>query len=783
MDKLTKPHFYQNLVPLLIISVFTLLAHHQRVNMYFWHDDYTALASFQENVPYKFPYHFLSVFARLMYSFFDLNYQAYALISIILIILVTYLIYLLALRLFQNKNLSLLGALIFTNGYVGQEEKFELVALGLDTTLAMGMLLISLIFFFKFFKTNSAKWLFLTYLFFFLTIEIGTYRYGTAIIIFILVDWMLLLKTKKQKLSATIFRNLIFGFVFASEYVFHITRYLLRYPLSYEREGNLLYFQSFEGNQLQYLGNLIGSFWNILFPRIFQNWLYEIFLKVPSILTAQNLWISTIPILVFFILILVLIKLMRKKSISNLVFYTCVLSFCLVAFLWTLVLITTTSYIVDPVNRISILNGGLFLLFLIVLLYLKVPALTFNALFALVLFSVLAVFLYTQGLTNVFDSTKRYLYSASFGASFLPAFFITRELYKAKNLQQKYLAGLIFLLPILFLIGLPLLAGIKTLTLFKQNNSTHAIRLFSDLKKYIPEISSKKVIYLEGETKELNISVFDAVRVGEFPSETAYAVHYYTSRENIILPKKPEDIPGLLEEHKDLNLGDVFYFIYTREGLQDHSQEFRKLLREKSESVIANPRLWKVEPEEAVTQVNTKELEAQTTNFEFSGKTLGIYPVITFRSKEKINTQLPLQVRLNMKAKLANSLTFPYYHLFNRPEGAPKNLWSEILSWEIGECSKGTLKGAFECVERKNGLDSLLKDVQTGVVEVSWNYNTQGRLSVSKKNIIKVPLDNTWHDYEFTIPSSGLYLESLVINYISFPGIIHLSNMQIDRKI
>ena len=83
---------------------------------------------------------------------------------------------------------------------------------------------------------------------------------------------------------------------------------------------------------------------------------------------------------------------------------------------------------------------------------------------------------------------------------------------------------------------------------------------------------------MKGANQKLDFAVGDASRVGYFGSEVAFAVHYYTNQDNIILPQTIDEIPDLLKQNPGLTPDDVFTFVYFEDGLHDTSSETRKLL-------------------------------------------------------------------------------------------------------------------------------------------------------------------------------------------------------------
>lgn len=111
------------------------------------------------------------------------------------------------------------------------------------------------------------------------------------------------------------------------------------------------------------------------------------------------------------------------------------------------------------------------------------------------------------------------------------------------------------------LVVLRLWSAIQSQRSFMENYVVHFKNIYSQLKVEVPEISKPTLIYIEGATKQLNSVVGDASRVGELPTQAAFAVHYNVPMDLIILPETEDEIPELIKIHK-LERANIYKFKY-----------------------------------------------------------------------------------------------------------------------------------------------------------------------------------------------------------------------------
>lgn len=586
MQLFFKYHIWSFIVIVLVIVV----AFRNAWGMYFWHDDYTYIYLAQNNQLNEYPYHFFSVWINHLFRIFGLNHQSYLLLGILLYIIACCLLYLLLIRAFSSKVLSLLGTLVFASGYTGQDSIKMLLGDGIHTLIGIIAFLSTLLLFIKYHYSSKIGFLLLAFFLLLLTLDFLPTRYAGAFLILIGIDWVFSLK-KRDGLRKPLMRSAVFFAIFLIQFLVHPSKFILNYSSIYADGTKILNLGQILGMvgdfQWKYFFIPFGTFWNHFFPFDYQINLSFFLSKHFSI---QNLWIQSLPSFLIILVTFIILKSLRTQILSwRKIFFYLVIFLFFSAF-WTRV---STFASVYPMEQVSILNGGIFFMLLVALLLLKIPAFPQFAVISLfIIFGGISVFFVVKP-EFVIESYDRYLLPTAVGVPFVLSFFTSREIFE-KKIFRKRLPGLtLFLLPALLLIGSHIMLGEKTQRAFVKNYSLHAQIFFSDLKSYLPQISEKKIIYIEGATKELSFAVGDAARVGEFGSETVYSVHYGTNVDNVLLPESPDDIISLLRENPDVSIEDVYYFIYTAEGLKNLSEGFRMLFKSDSQPTAVSPGGWR----------------------------------------------------------------------------------------------------------------------------------------------------------------------------------------------
>lgn len=759
-----------------LLSVISLISFLQLFKGYFWLDDYTYLYYAQQHLPvrsYAFPYNFGVSLADQLYKIFGLEHAWYLILAISFYISAVLFVYFFISSITKNNKIGFLSSLVAAGGYVGQASLAMVIGDGLYVLLGLNMMLLSLTSLYKYLKEKRNFFLVLSLISFFLAMEFAPTRFGGLFFAMIAFD-LIFSRSLKRISKGFVKRSTLFFIVFLAQYLIHPTKFILNYQVN---DSNLL-----PRVQLNYLINPLGTFWNIFFPTTIRDQIIY-FLKNSGISHfINNIFFYALPSVIFAILILGLIKLLKGSELPFKKFIRVCFFMAATSLLWGFIVI---KFIAAPIFQMSAVNGGILLTLLIALLFLKIPRFPKLSIFSLALsIGLFTVFVLFKP-ERMIESDDRYLLSLSFIQPFVMSFFVTRELFRKNNgkssiLRKKIIAWVILLLPVLFLIISHFLLAIysqhKDYLLYSKDRSN----IFNQLKIQIPNISQETSIYVEGATKPLNYSVGDAFRVGTLKSNASVAVNYKTILDNIILPEKTGDLPQILKNNLDLDIKNVFTFIYDGNKLKDTSSEMRRLLLTTSptSNLEAN---WKVEPLESLVQQNNYGVNTKTTFYSYLDNTLGIYPQIFIYPKQRISTLLPLKIQLRLKGDSFASLPSPYYHLHYSESIVPSKLWQEVLSWRIGQCSRGDYVKPFECVLDESLARSLTQDAKkTGKVEISWKYNTYGLLSQPKKIDFDISLDGQFHDYQFTIPVGGEYLKEIEVNYISFPGFLSVNDLKFN---
>lgn len=743
---------------LLLLGVVVFISYGQTLKMYFWLDDYTYLYYAQQGQLYRFPYQLNSFLTNVLFQFFGLESRLYFLIGILLYVFAVVLLYYLIVSIIHNKLVALFSVAIFAAGYIGQDAMKMFIGDGLGTLTGLNILLLGLISLFRYFGTQKAKWIFITYVCFLILLEIAPYRYGGIIFVVIAADWLFSWHTQPGVNIAI--RNIGFLAIFLTQYILHPSKFFLDYQIQSLQTLSVTIL-NFHWRDFAVV---VGSFWNILVPDLYQTAAYFYLVRTfPSDLSKYLLLLTTLPLLILSLFISIIIKKLKGELLSWSKIY---IYFIGVLFLTILLGGVIQSSFVFPNEKISMLNGFIVLVNFFLLYRLGIVYSRKLILFSIILsFALLTPFLLVKP-EFVIESSHRYLLPSAIVPSLLISFFVTKELV-AKDRKKKSWALILFILPIFLLVSLRLLSGYLTQRDFIESGSLLAKKFYRDFRKYIPRIEKKSVFYFEGDTPVSSLGLGNALRVGALPSEAAIAVHYNTKIDNIVVASEAGDIPRILRANQDIEMNNVFYFIFDGERLHDVSPGMRSLLMAQNSPILLTQDKWRMELKGS----------NQTTYFSFLNYTLGVYPQILLTPKQKIPTQLPLGVKINLRAKLDENLRIPYYHLFRRREYPTQDLWQEILSWEIGQCQLGHLKEEFECVVDRETARSIFDKTDKGKMSIAWDYNTYGPIAKDKFVDVDIILDGKWHEYGFIIHNGGEYLKNLMINYISFPGTIEVGDI------
>lgn len=555
-----------------LLAVFAFVSYHQLLKMYFWRDDYTGLYIAQQEdlrnqAEFAYPYHIALLAEKYAWQLFNLNASNFYLTVIILYITSAWLLFYFLNRLLKGDTIAFLCSLVFAAGYVGQDAMKMTMGDGLGTIMALNILLATLLTLLVYLQNGRKIWLIFSLIFFFLVLEIAPQRTSSFPLLILALDWIVSWKKRNFNLYL---RNFFFMAIFLIQYFLHPSVWILGYKITPPSKflGVLVDFSPL------YLLNPLGIFWNLIVPSDLQENLNRIIGIYNQQLSLFRFWLAGLPSVFFAIFLLIYLKLIRGKKFSFLILgiiITFIFSFSVI---WALVIYQNQ---IDKGDMVSILNGGILLLFVVI--WIKWGGSKFKSLAILSLlaiFSIIVIFFWTIP-ERILVSYNRYLLLASFTPALLPIIFVTKE-YHQKNLVKRRLAKLLFITVIFILVVPRLTFALFTQQIFVENYSQHARKMYQEIKFYIPDTNKKKVIYVNGVNKELDLSVGDAARVGYFGSEVAWAVNFKTKKENILLPQTLEDIPKLLEDNPEVLLEDVYTFLYDEGGIKNTSQITRKIL-------------------------------------------------------------------------------------------------------------------------------------------------------------------------------------------------------------
>ncbi len=530
-----------------------LLSTYHILGLYFWHDDYTHLYKAQNGILSLFPYRIFSFLTPILYSFFGLNPFWYHFLGILLYFLSSLFLFKLLALFFKDNKLALIGTLVFSSGYLGQGSLIMFIGDGVGTLPVLPLVILIFIVYLLYFKSKSSFYLVLTYILTALVLYIAPHRYAGLIVPLMLLDWINWFDGRRiNRVLGVIFRSALSIFIF---YFFYSSGTSFRLGINS--------FLTLDNFLMQ-----IGNFWNFIFPSFIQENLFGF----------RNLFVTSLP--VYFIFGWISLSSQNKDR----KFWIKIVSILIVLvlgnfFIYDLVINSVKDNIIRP----EIINGFLIVILIVSLLITRIRG---KLLFLSCAFvGTLSIF-FVFSVGERIDSSYRYLMAYSF---VLPIFLLS--IFVDPKRKYKRIVDYIFVtVPLLIIVVFRLISAINTQVAFNNDYSHHFKNIYSDLYKELPIINNPTLIYMEGTTKDLDFVVGDASRVGELPTQAAFATHYKTLMSNIIWPETIDDIGKLVIQNK-LKTAAVHTFIYDGNKLIDTSARTKDMLtypNKYSKSLIIN---------------------------------------------------------------------------------------------------------------------------------------------------------------------------------------------------
>lgn len=624
-----------SLLPYLILAAVVSFSYHQLLEMYFWRDDYSGLyigqlADITSSPAYIYPYQIALILEKYAQLLFGLETRNYFLTVIFFYITSSWLLFYFLKKLWGNAKIAFGGSIIFAAGFIGQDAMKMTMGDGLGTIVALNFLIISLLTLLIYHQNFQRIWFICSLIAFFMTLEIAPQRTCSSVIILLVLDWVLSWKMKNQ---ALFIRSASFIFIFLIQFFLHPSVFLLRYHVN--SPTNFL--RLLVNSPPAYLFNPLGTFGNLMIPTPLQEYINNILGISVKSLTLVKFWLTGLPTILFTVILFIFLRFLRPISysldkIGKIIFIEILFSFFWAWFVYRILM--------DKADLISIYNGGLLLVFLLTWIILGISKFKILSFFSIVaVFSLLFIFFITIP-ERVLVSYNRYLLLPSFAIAFLPIIFVSKEFYQ-RNMGKRRLAQILVIVVVVVLTLPRLIASYSIQKEFVQDYSRHAKRIYQDLRLFLPQIDKPTIIYIEGVNKALQFAVGDAARVGYFGSEVAFAVHYKTQKENIILPQTLGEIPILLKKYPQISINDVYTFIYDGNKLKNTSYIIRKLLSEKNKMLVFNSNVW---------QKNDSLNERR---------------IIKFIPQSSIQTFLPIQVTIPIKFSVLDEKEIKFYWEYN----------------------------------------------------------------------------------------------------------------------
>lgn len=584
------------LFPYILLSAVAFFSYHQLLGMYFWRDDYSTLYAVQQGYlidqpVYAYPYHLNILMSEYFWRIFGLDTRYYFGAEIILFVLAAWILYYFLQKLFSDKRIAFFCSLVFGAGYLGQDA-LKMSLEGLLSLTALNLTLMTLLTLLVYLQHGRKLWFFCSLLSFFLTLEIAAHRTSTLVVVLLAFNWFFL---GKKRVNDFLINSSAFLLIFVIQYYIHPSALFLNYKIG----GSVNFWRFLTAFSSLYLLNPFGTFWNMIVPTDLQELLNRR-IGIQDNFILFKFWVASLPAVAISSTLFLYLKLMRPavaslRKLGLCVFFIIISSFAIAFLIY--------QQKADRSDLVSIENG--IVLFIFLLLWIAAGASKFRRLSLLSIFTLFGLnmlFFFTIP-DRVLVSFNRYLLASSFTPALLVIIFVSKEFYLKDRRKSNLAVGLFVGLSLLLVVS-RLGYALSTQKEFVTSYSQHARGMYQSLRAFLPDIKGRQVIYIEGSNKNLSLSVGDAARVGFLGSEAAFAVHYRTKKENIILPQTLAEIPQLLAKNSDLSLENVHTFIYDEKGLRETSQETRKMFNAPKELIIVTPDNWQKDTKGEVWQLN-----------------------------------------------------------------------------------------------------------------------------------------------------------------------------------
>lgn len=497
-------------------------------------------------------YKYIAVPYYLIDQFFGLNLTVFYCFTILFYFLASVSVFYVTKQLTKNIFLSFLSSLIFASGFIGSEGIMRLFN-SIQTSYSVILACLTFIFLQKAAEEKFYPNLFLSYLFFYLSLELAYIR--TQYLILPVFAFGLLFFRRWLKLSLLPF----------------LVIFYLQYFQSPDPRTKLIwdFLQNLLAENLDYTFSFFTSVGNIILPQPVNGLLFSL-LSAVTLDGENKLLILQLLSIVFVGLFCILLWIKNHKIIS--------LGFFASTFSWLVFHLSIFEQSEKIFSRSlgdiynNFLASYLAGLSLIASFFLICLAFKKNKNYALVV-GVLIFWLGSNILTYAvylpftpLESISRYsLHSFIPLAIFLPlllSFFLKRN-------------TVFFLVSILIIVNISYSINYQRHFIFEKINPTK--KFYSELKSNLAEIPKGSMLYFDVADDEISRQQYkDFFSVGSMPDTTAIAQRYGIDRYDFTKTENYADL-------KDIPFDKIFSFFYSKNGLENTTGKLREILSGQTE--------------------------------------------------------------------------------------------------------------------------------------------------------------------------------------------------------
>lgn len=617
------------------------------VNLYFWGDDWDLFLKVQHpelsiwgtsSGPFGTgPYRYFHTVFLVLYPFFGLNATAYFSFGILLYMMAALCVYFLVLELGRKKHLAIGVSLIFASaGYIGfqafahLQHLYAMLGTIIFTSLSMWALA-------RHFRTDKIFWYVLSILLFSGTVEFYILRaHG---MIFVVIFLTLLFAPWKKDIKSMLFTVLkLIPFIFIYNHIYR-TIYA----------GNNTSFESFlsvfsNKEAFGYLINFPGTFSNIIIPDSLTKTIYQFINDHFHILKPE----------VFLVVVFSLLEVwITRKEKTRLIIYLFIIGVNVIFLFfsrWAISRPLLWSY--DNFSNFTAILGEELLL--TILLVVKITKKNRSRESGLLSFGILWFFAQYFG---YFIASPAYSFLGSVHRYVAPSLVTTAiiwgtilSLSKLKKLNIVAFLGIIAIF--VYLVNTELTVTVNTVSLPTK-------KLYSDIRKTLPDLPKNPIIFLDYENDPRIVGI-----AGNAYPNTGFAIFYGMS-DRAHMVSSLSDLLVLLKEKKASIDNIVSFYISSKRAINT-TDIVQGLLLNSSESIAIKESDWLSSSPFTISKSDMSFSTTPLTAVNNAGETVGINP--TLEAELTRTSVVPTLLTLTISALPLNfnKISFPYTDVTDR---------------------------------------------------------------------------------------------------------------------